>query len=287
MNSLQTIKSTPSLLQKKYPVRKLLLELRSISIWLYLVRQIGLLKIVGLDFPILNKNLGTQIHKFDLYPALTRVELMTCNDCNHSMWSLTATTALTENHVEPLYRTFKALDEPDYLDLAYNIEFNKWYNGYLTFQDPNHPNPNVDNDSYYFNNISSSNILISFNNLPANSILSIYNSTTSLTPIDFTYSNSFNGGSASLLLNNLTSGYYYIKLSASPYNYPNCGVPAPWDNPYSFNISYSTTSTDNISISKDLIKITDVLGREVNEKRNTPLFYIYNDGTVEKKIIIE
>ena len=98
---------------------------------------------------------------------------------------------------------------------------------------------------------------------------------------------SFNGGSASLLLNNLTSGYYYIKLSASPYNYPNCGVPAPWDNPYSFNISYSTTSTDNISISKDLIKITDVLGREVNEKRNTPLFYIYNDGTVEKKIIIE
>jgi hypothetical protein len=29
------------------------------------------------------------------------------------------------------------------------------------------------------------------------------------------------------------------------------------------------------------------LGREVNEKRNTPLFYIYNDGTVEKKIVIE
>ena len=38
---------------------------------------------------------------------------------------------------------------------------------------------------------------------------------------------------------------------------------------------------------KNLTKITDVLGREVNEKRNTPLFYIYNDGTVEKKIIIE
>jgi len=34
-------------------------------------------------------------------------------------------------------------------------------------------------------------------------------------------------------------------------------------------------------------KITDILGREVNENRNTPLFYIYNDGTVEKKIIIE
>ena len=38
---------------------------------------------------------------------------------------------------------------------------------------------------------------------------------------------------------------------------------------------------------KNLTKITDVLGREVNEKRNTTLFYIYNDGTVEKKIIVE
>ena len=38
---------------------------------------------------------------------------------------------------------------------------------------------------------------------------------------------------------------------------------------------------------KQLLKITDILGREVDEKRNTPLFYIYNDGTVEKKIIIE
>ena len=38
---------------------------------------------------------------------------------------------------------------------------------------------------------------------------------------------------------------------------------------------------------KELLKVTDILGREVNEKRNTPLFYIYKDGTVEKKIIIE
>ena len=38
---------------------------------------------------------------------------------------------------------------------------------------------------------------------------------------------------------------------------------------------------------KKLIKVVDILGREVNEKLNTPLFYIYNDGTVENKIIIE
>jgi len=32
------------------------------------------------------------------------------------------------------------------------------------------------------------------------------------------------------------------------------------------------------------LRTTDVLGRET---KNEPLFYIYDDGTVEKKIIIE
>jgi hypothetical protein len=45
--------------------------------------------------------------------------------------------------------------------------------------------------------------------------------------------------------------------------------------------------TDNSIVNNKLIKITDVLGREVNKESNTILFYIYNDGTVEKKIIIE
>ena len=36
-----------------------------------------------------------------------------------------------------------------------------------------------------------------------------------------------------------------------------------------------------------LVKITDMLGQETPYRKNTPLFYIYNDGTVEKKIIIE
>tara|TARA_Y100001954_G_scaffold7310_1_gene7505 strand:+ start:224 stop:922 length:699 start_codon:yes stop_codon:yes gene_type:complete len=47
------------------------------------------------------------------------------------------------------------------------------------------------------------------------------------------------------------------------------------------------SGVEEFSHNKELLKVTDLLGREVNEKRNTPLFYIYNDGTVEKKIIIE
>ncbi len=51
---------------------------------------------------------------------------------------------------------------------------------------------------------------------------------------------------------------------------------------------YFTTGVINIkNTSKTLIKITDVLGQETPYRRNTPLFYIYNDGTVKKKIIIE
>ena len=45
--------------------------------------------------------------------------------------------------------------------------------------------------------------------------------------------------------------------------------------------------TDNSIVNKKLIRIVDVLGREANKKSNIILFYIYSDGTVEKKIIIE
>ena len=47
------------------------------------------------------------------------------------------------------------------------------------------------------------------------------------------------------------------------------------------------TSIEEHTTNKELLKVTDILGREVNEKQNTPLFYIYKNGTVEKKIIIE
>ena len=36
-----------------------------------------------------------------------------------------------------------------------------------------------------------------------------------------------------------------------------------------------------------LIKIVDVLGREVIKPKNCPLFYIYENGLVEKQLIVE
>ena len=46
-------------------------------------------------------------------------------------------------------------------------------------------------------------------------------------------------------------------------------------------------NTDKVITDKHLLKITDILGQETPYRRNTPLFYIYDDGTVEKRIVIE
>ena len=54
-------------------------------------------------------------------------------------------------------------------------------------------------------------------------------------------------------------------------------------------IGCNSTNHFNIDIvnSKSLIRIVDLLGRESKDFNSKPLFYIYDDGTVEKKIIIE
>ena len=44
------------------------------------------------------------------------------------------------------------------------------------------------------------------------------------------------------------------------------------------------TSIQEHTTNKELLRTIDVLGRET---KNNPLFYIYDDGTVEKRIIIE
>jgi len=46
------------------------------------------------------------------------------------------------------------------------------------------------------------------------------------------------------------------------------------------------TSIQEHTTNKELLKVTDLLGRETKQT-NQPLFYIYDDGTVEKRIVIE
>ena len=64
-----------------------------------------------------------------------------------------------------------------------------------------------------------------------------------------------------------------------------------WEGFYDIQTNFSydclLNSTNQILSNKILTKITNVLGQETKETKNKPLFYIYDDGTVEKRIIIE
>ena len=46
-------------------------------------------------------------------------------------------------------------------------------------------------------------------------------------------------------------------------------------------------SVEEHSLNKELLKVTDLLGRETKGTKNEVLFYIYDDGTVEKRIVID
>ena len=67
-----------------------------------------------------------------------------------------------------------------------------------------------------------------------------------------------------------STGYYYF--------YYNIEVEVPCVN--------TTTNITGIPFNKNLVKIVDVLGREVNSSNNI-LFYIYDDGSVDKRVIVE
>ena len=60
------------------------------------------------------------------------------------------------------------------------------------------------------------------------------------------------------------------------------------NNPITIILQSSNSSgvTNNNSNIKELLKVTDLFGRETKQT-NQPLFYIYDDGTVEKKLIVK
>ena len=89
-------------------------------------------------------------------------------------------------------------------------------------------------------------------------------------------------------LNPLAVGTYIFDLIlSSGFGGPPCTagiVPNDYDT-ITFYVSPST-SVEEYNSNKELLKVTDLLGRET-KGTNQPLFYIYDDGTVEKRIVIE
>ena len=56
----------------------------------------------------------------------------------------------------------------------------------------------------------------------------------------------------------------------------------------SINISVNlNTNVNDFETTRKLISLKDIFGRNSKPKKNTPLFYRYNDGSIEKKFIID
>jgi hypothetical protein len=89
----------------------------------------------------------------------------------------------------------------------------------------------------------------------------------------------WNTGETSQIITPLTNGNYWCIIT------DNYGCES--DTSF-FNVSFiPTTINEQNSHGRKLKKITDILGRESKPTKNTILFYIYDNGTVEKRILIK
>jgi hypothetical protein len=88
-------------------------------------------------------------------------------------------------------------------------------------------------------------------------------------------------------LNNLTADSVHIMLLNSDQSCNTTNLICNLFYIDALEFSNTTTIEETQNPNKNLLKITDVLGRKTKERRNTPLFYIYDDGTVEKRIVVE
>ena len=89
--------------------------------------------------------------------------------------------------------------------------------------------------------------------------------------------------------NPLAAGIYIFDLTlSSGFGGPPCTpgiVPDDYDT-ITFYVS-PPSAIEEHTTNKELLRIIDILGRETKGTKNEPLFYLYDDGTVERKIIIE
>ena len=174
-------------------------------------------------------------------------------------------------------------------------------------------NGTIDPQHYFSNNCSSvafdctdslevTDVIINNTNLTINiAIYNGYNSYLSMPYVAFTID--ANGDTIQQGNMNLFGA---INLDTSWYNYSinsaiNPSYPLTMYFVYAVSIGGSVTDTCiltynstptvitdiNPSGNRKLISIVDVLGRESKGTRNEPIFYIYDDGVVEKRIVVE
>jgi len=95
-------------------------------------------------------------------------------------------------------------------------------------------------------------------------------------PNGFILSSNNNNGGVLIVNPTLNGQYYFIATDAL-----GCVTDTVF-----FTVDFATAIDESSSMRK-LVRITDVLGRESMPQPNVPFFYRYDDGRVEKRIIIE
>ena len=173
----------------------------------------------------------------------------------------------------------------------------------LDCDDNNLTSLNISNNTYLFNLDCSSNNLTSLNVSGASVLNNLYCSNNNLISLDVsgaTAVRSFSCRDNQLISLDIRNGnninINYISLSENPNlfcinvdddSYSNVN----WTNIdsqhyFSTNCSGSTSIEEQFT-NKEILKIADILGRETKGTKNEALFYIYDDGTVEKRMVIE
>ena len=96
------------------------------------------------------------------------------------------------------------------------------------------------------------------------------------------------------IFNNMNNGQPYDTINvcityADAIGYSTCCVTWIWDaNSGLWARMVSMTSIGDIgSFDKKLVKVVDLLGRETSINSNQTLFFIYEDGSIEKKLVID
>ena len=84
------------------------------------------------------------------------------------------------------------------------------------------------------------------------------------------------------------ASYPIVKFYLTARN-SNAMILSPERAEYEFYKYYSISGTTErpLSTKKELLYITDLLGKKCGYKKNTPLMFIYDDGSVEKKFFIK
>ena len=147
------------------------------------------------------------------------------------------TTAVLHNFLpDQIYPNMKGLDEPNEFNIAYGINYDIPYVGFITEQNPQSLYPTVDYDDYKFNVTSNSQINLVVNNtLPFPIYARIVNSAFLQVGATLT----INSGNQ-ILSQNLSVGQYYLEIYGTP-------TANSYQIPYAFGLTSTLSNEDFIS----------------------------------------